>query len=69
VRGIVCVKGTGTFFPLRSPDSNEIPPIGTVMLMRRGICEYLPRTDKHLPPSTFTGQFLRKADIKGFVFL
>jgi hypothetical protein len=22
-----------------------------------------PQTDKHLPPSTFTGQFLRKADI------
>jgi hypothetical protein len=22
-----------------------------------------PQTDKHLPPSTFTGQFLRKADL------
>jgi hypothetical protein len=25
--------------------------------------------DKHLPPSTFTGQFVRKADIKGLVSL
>ncbi len=28
-----------------------------------------PQTDKHLPPSTFTDQFLRKADIKGLVSL
>jgi hypothetical protein len=25
-----------------------------------------PRTDKHLPPNTFTGQFSRKADTSGF---
>ncbi len=29
-----------------------------------------PQTDKHLPPSTFTGKFLRNADIQGVgVFL
>jgi hypothetical protein len=28
-----------------------------------------PQTDKHLPPSTFTGQFLRKADIQGLLSL
>ena len=28
-----------------------------------------PQTDKHLLPSTFTGQFLRKADILGLVSL
>ncbi len=28
-----------------------------------------PQTNKHLPPSTCTGQFLRKADIKGLVSL
>ncbi len=25
-----------------------------------------PQTDKHLPPNLFTGQFLRKDDLKGF---
>ncbi len=27
------------------------------------------QTDKHLPPGTFTGKFLRKADIEGLVSL
>ncbi len=28
-----------------------------------------PQTDEHLPPSTFTGQFLRKPDMYGLVSL
>ncbi len=35
----------------------------------RGRGDRGPQTDKHLPPSTFTGQFLRKADIWVGVFI
>jgi hypothetical protein len=31
--------------------------------MGGGVWDWGPQTDKHLPPSTFAGKFLRKADI------
>jgi hypothetical protein len=42
----------------RTPSLVHIYPSTPLSLSDRG-----PQTDKHLPPSIFTGQFLRKANI------
>jgi hypothetical protein len=36
---------------------------GVHVFIQEGGGDRGPQTDKHLPPSAFTGQFLRKADI------
>jgi hypothetical protein len=42
---------------------DQIPNLQNCFITPNKTWETGPQTDKHLPPSPFTGQYLRKADI------
>jgi hypothetical protein len=74
-RTLLWTRAPLTFSMVHLPPSPPLPCVNNY----RGTCIHTmcnkgggwgdpgPRTDKHLPPSTFTGQLLRKADIEGLV--